>query len=128
MVKVVCFVETCAENLETRALSVKNTWAPRCDKTLFISDQDNSTFPAIYLPGVVKGYGGIWSKTVQSFRHLYKNYLNEYHWFMKTDDDTYVVVENLKYFLGKDSLSMVNSRSVMRIIHLIRSLTSKHAQ
>ena len=103
-VKVLCFVETCEKNLRTRAQSIKDTWGPRCDKTLYISDKDNSTFPSFRPPGVEPGYGALWSKTMFTFRYLYKHYLNEYHWFMKADDDTYVVVENLKYFLGKESL------------------------
>ena len=106
-VRVLCFVTTCESHLSTRTISIKNTWGPRCDKTLYISDKENSTFPTISPPGIDPGYQALWSKTMQSYRYLYKHYLNEYHWFMKADDDTYVVVENLKYFLGKNSLFLL---------------------
>lgn len=36
-----------------------------------------------------------------SLRHLYQHYLSEYQWFMKADDDTYIVMENLKLLLSK---------------------------
>ena len=37
--------------------------------------------------------------TFQSFDFAYKEYLDKADWFMKVDDDTYVIMENLRYML-----------------------------
>ncbi|XP_063724061.1 glycoprotein-N-acetylgalactosamine 3-beta-galactosyltransferase 1-like isoform X2 [Symsagittifera roscoffensis] len=100
VVKLLCFVETCTKNVETKATAIKNTWAKRCDKTIFISDETSDSFPTLKLPGMLEGYPHLWSKTILTYQYLYENYVSEYHWFVKADDDTFLVVENLRAFLA----------------------------
>lgn len=42
----------------------------------------------------------LWEKTRQGIIHCYHNALEKYDYFMKADDDTFVVVENLRYILA----------------------------
>ena len=45
-------------------------------------------------------YLGIWAKTKEGFRRTYEEFYDKIDWVMKADDDTYVVLENLRYLLS----------------------------
>ena len=100
-VKVLCFVMTTPTNIKTRAIYVKKTWAKRCNKMVFLSSADDADLPAIRLnvTGPEAKYV-LTEKTLLAFQYIYDNYFNDYDWFLKADDDTYVILENLRYFLS----------------------------
>ncbi|EFX84206.1 hypothetical protein DAPPUDRAFT_315134 [Daphnia pulex] len=83
---------------QTKALAVKETWGKRCNILLFMSSAYDSKLPTVQL-GVKEGRNRLWGKTRESFRYAWNRYQDKVDWFLKADDDTYVVLENLRYFL-----------------------------
>lgn len=100
-VRVLCWVMTSPSNHRSKALHVMATWGKRCNKLLFSTESFNASegLPVLLI-NTTEGREHLTAKTMQSFDHLYRNHLHEYDWFMKADDDTYVILENLRYFLS----------------------------
>ncbi|KAK4010685.1 hypothetical protein OUZ56_019816 [Daphnia magna] len=98
-VRILCWVMTTPANHETKALAVKETWGPRCNVLLFMSSTNDTKLPTVGLP-VGEGRDALWGKTREAFRYVWERYQDKVDWFLKADDDTYVIVENLRYFLS----------------------------
>lgn len=64
-----------------------------------MSSEWNSSFPTIGL-NVSEGRSHLTAKTMLAFRYVFENHVNDADWFLKADDDTYVIMENLRYFLS----------------------------
>ncbi|EUB60140.1 Glycoprotein-N-acetylgalactosamine 3-beta-galactosyltransferase [Echinococcus granulosus] len=82
-----------------KAIHVKMTWARRFNGYMFVSSEED-----IYLPSIKavdkEGRNVLWEKIRQAMLYIYRNNLNDYDFFMKADDDTYVIVENLRFLLS----------------------------
>ncbi|XP_071990941.1 glycoprotein-N-acetylgalactosamine 3-beta-galactosyltransferase 1-like isoform X2 [Engystomops pustulosus] len=98
-VRVLCWVMTAPDNLKTKAIHVKNTWTRHCNVTLFMSSVTSDEFPTIGL-GTTEGRDQLYWKTIKAFHYIHEHYLDQAEWFLKADDDTYVVMENLRLMLS----------------------------
>lgn len=93
---------TSPSNMITRAMHVKRTWGRRCDKILYFSSKTDENFPSIGLD-VEEGKYHLTAKSQKAFRYIFDKHFSDADWFLKADDNTYVIIENLKYFLSNFS-------------------------
>uniref|UniRef100_A0A671N7D4 Glycoprotein-N-acetylgalactosamine 3-beta-galactosyltransferase 1 n=1 Tax=Sinocyclocheilus anshuiensis TaxID=1608454 RepID=A0A671N7D4_9TELE len=98
-VRVLCWVMTQPKHLKSRTQHVRATWGKRCNIVLYMSSEA-SDFPTVGL-NVSEGRSQLYWKTIRAFQHIHTHHLDHADWFLKADDDTFVVLENLRYGLSK---------------------------
>lgn len=64
-------------------------------KSLFLSVRSDDALGAIKLDGVVEGRHYVWTKTKEAFKYIHAHHLEDADWFVKADDDSYLILENL---------------------------------
>ncbi|KAH9088126.1 hypothetical protein LEN26_019644 [Aphanomyces euteiches] len=97
-VKILCWVNTYQANHD-RARSIKATWGKRCDKIVFMSNVEDDSVPTVRIVAPPT-HLHLWQKHRAIVRLLWREYGNDYDWIFKCDDDTYVIVDNLRHYLA----------------------------
>ncbi|XP_028317028.1 glycoprotein-N-acetylgalactosamine 3-beta-galactosyltransferase 1 [Gouania willdenowi] len=97
-VRILCWILTGPKNMKSKTKHIKQTWALHCDKILYMSSQ-KTDFPTVGL-NVSEGRQNLYWKTIRAFQYIHQHHFDEADWYLKADDDTFVVVENLRYTLS----------------------------
>ena len=80
---------------------VQTTWATKCDYALYFHTKS----PDVKIKGAVplsisEGRGNLTRKTLAALDYTYKNYADNVDWFLKADDDSFIIMDNLRSFLS----------------------------
>ena len=113
-----CLILTTSKNFDRKARVVYESWAKHCDNYKFISllpnyivtdGQSNKTnygilldygFDILQPPGLENDtYRKLTDKVFLSFKYISQKY-NDYDWYLKADDDSFVFVDNLRKFVS----------------------------
>ncbi|XP_068140294.1 glycoprotein-N-acetylgalactosamine 3-beta-galactosyltransferase 1-like [Drosophila tropicalis] len=97
-VRVLCWIMTTPKYHRAKARHVKRTWAKRCNVLLFMSTAEDRELPTVKL-NATEGPENYYRKMEEALKYIYKHYYNDADWFYKATDDTYAVIENLRYML-----------------------------
>jgi glycoprotein-N-acetylgalactosamine 3-beta-galactosyltransferase len=98
-VRVLCWVNTFHGNHEKRLRTIQRTWGKKCDKLLFMSDVEDLSIPTVRIMAPPL-HETLWQKHREIVRMLVREYTEgDFDWILKCDDDTFVIMENLKQLL-----------------------------
>lgn len=82
----------------TKVSAVLETWGSKCDGWLIASNQTDISLGTIAMQTPAR-YTLLWVKLNETIHSIASDYIDDYDWFFKVDDDTFVLMENLWYFL-----------------------------
>lgn len=114
--RVLCLILTSPKSLLTLAKAVNNTWAPRCTGYYFITEYDSNSLrpdqlefarqlPIAPIDNITAGFDHLTQKSTLAFLFAYENHFDDFDWFLKADDDTYLFVDHLQTFLSDKNTS-----------------------
>lgn len=95
-------VMTAEKFLDTRAKAVYGTWGKTVPGKLeFFSSSSSQTrleLPVVSLQGVDDSYPPQ-RKSMMMLKYMHDNYIDQFNWFMRSDDDVYIRTDKLANFL-----------------------------
>ena len=80
--------------------AIRATWGAECDQLLFISDRYDPALPAVRLAHEgPEAYVNMWQKVRAAWMLLYRDFVDDFDFFLMGGDDLYVLVPNLRHLL-----------------------------
>lgn len=71
------------------------TWSSHCSRAVFLTTLEDAALPEVVLTPEVDAYDQLWEKVTLGFEWAYGR-LGDFEWVVKADDDSFVLVENLR--------------------------------
>ena len=99
--RILCLVTTYEKNHKQKVRAIKSTWGSRCDILYFASSVTDPSLPSFTVKCSRDDHKHLWCKTQKGIIYGVDTYKDGWDWLLKTDDDTYMIMDNLKYFLSQ---------------------------
>jgi glycoprotein-N-acetylgalactosamine 3-beta-galactosyltransferase len=101
--KILCWILANPVN-ELRWKHLKILYGKNCDKFIIMTSLNRMKhIEGLELHGlnVSEGRNSLVERCYKGFQYVYEKYYQDYDFFMRTDEDTYFVMENLRYLLNQ---------------------------
>lgn len=100
-VRVLCLVFVAKDNALESAIPVNSTWGRRCNGLLFVSTKNEDGIPTVVVDDS-QNTGRHSRRTREALDKVFANRLveDDYEWLVKAYVGTYIILENLRYFLS----------------------------
>ncbi|OWZ21751.1 Glycoprotein-N-acetylgalactosamine 3-beta-galactosyltransferase [Phytophthora megakarya] len=125
--RLLCFAVSYSAQHQTRVRAVAETWGQRCDKLLFFSNMSDTIVVAANTSAerrydvvqfdIVADHEHLWLRTRAALNYVHEHFRHDYDWFFKCDDDTYVIIENMRAYLKRPEILQRFSREPMQMGH-----------
>lgn len=115
--RILCWVNTYHKNHDSRIDAIKRTWGKKCDKILFMSDQEDIVYKTVrvHAPPFHKMS---WQKHREAVRAILREIdERDFDWIYKCDDDTFVILENLRRLLLSPRIKAITSTTPLLLGH-----------
>ncbi len=101
----------------SRQQAILDTWGRKCTRVVFVAAGSNALRQETKLNGntsvkydtvhvaTSQKYGNVWKIIQLAFVHIYSTFWNDFDWFFRVDDDSYVIMENLRHYLADKNMS-----------------------
>lgn len=106
-IRILCILTTTRNAHTSRAIHIFETWGKHCDKLLFASTLTDNNINAVRFnvtnaarSKALNGHDVEWEKTKLMLHYIYRNFLDEFDWIYKGEDDSFMIGENLRFMLS----------------------------
>lgn len=93
--------------------SLSSSFRQKCDGFMVASNKTVRSIDAVDIAHEgPEDYDNLWQKFRSIVSYLYDNYYDKYDWFFIGDDDTFVIVENLRLYLESEEIRLASNGGV----------------
>lgn len=106
--RILCWIMAAPKN-EHKWMHLKNMYGYQCDKFIIMTSLNKmKQIEGLEMYGlnVSEGRNHLAERVVKGFIYVYENYYNDFDYFMRADEDSFFIMENLRYLLHQYDPSM----------------------